>query len=67
MNKKDLKELNLKELKNQEAKLRSELFNLSFQKASGQLANPAQIRNVKKDIARVKTLIRLRELQGING
>lgn len=67
MNKKDFKELNIKELKVQQAKLRSELFNLSFQKASGQLSNPAQIKMVKKDIARVKTLIRQKELQSANG
>ncbi|MDD4350782.1 MAG: 50S ribosomal protein L29 [Clostridia bacterium] len=64
MNKKDYKELSVNELKAQEAKLRSELFNLTFQKYSNQLSNPVQIREIKKDIARVKTYLRLKELEG---
>ena len=60
MNKKDYKELSVNELKAQEAKLRSELFNLTFQKYSNQLSNPVQIREIKKDIARVKTYLRLK-------
>lgn len=64
MNKKDFKELSVSELKAQEAKLKSELFNLTFQKYSNQLSNPVQIREIKKDIARVKTYLRLKELEG---
>lgn len=64
MNKKDFRELSVDELKVQEAKLRSELFNLTFQKYSNQLSNPVQIREIKKDIARVKTYLRLKELEG---
>ena len=41
---------------------KSELFNLRFQLATGQLQNTATIRECKKDIARVKTIIRQREL-----
>ncbi len=41
---------------------KSELFNLRFQLATGQLDNTAAIREVKKDIARVKTIMRQREL-----
>ena len=41
---------------------KSELFNLRFQKATGQLENTAAIRECKKSIARVKTVIRQREL-----
>lgn len=41
---------------------KSELFNLRFQLATGQLENTATIRECKKDIARVKTIIRQREL-----
>ena len=44
----------------------SELFNLRFQKATGQLENTAAIRECKKSIARVKTVIRQRELAGKN-
>ena len=46
------------ELKNK----KSELFNLRFQLATGQLQNTAAIRECKKDIARVRTIIRQREL-----
>ena len=42
--------------------LKTELFNLRFQLATGQLENTAQIKEVKKDIARMKTIIRQREL-----
>ncbi|KJR96705.1 MAG: 50S ribosomal protein L29 [Peptococcaceae bacterium BRH_c4a] len=41
---------------------KDELFRLKFQLATGQLDNPMRIREVKKDIARVKTVIRQREL-----
>ena len=43
---------------------KSELFNLRFQLATGQLQNTAAIRECKKDIARVKTIMRQRELAG---
>ena len=43
---------------------KSELFNLRFQLATGQLQNTAAIRDCKKSIARVKTVIRQRELAG---
>lgn len=45
--------------------LKSELFNLRFQLATGQLDNPMRIREVKKDIARVKTILRGRELKAL--
>ncbi len=41
-----------------------ELFNLRFQRASGKLTNPARLNLVRKDIARVKTILRERELAG---
>jgi len=43
--------------------LKNELFNLRFQLATGQLDNPGKIKFVKRDIARVRTVIRQRELQ----
>ena len=43
--------------------LKSELFNLRFRHASGQLENPMTIASCKKDIARVNTVIRERELK----
>ncbi len=44
------------------AELKQELFNLRFNHATGQLANPMQLKRCKRDIARVKTVIREREL-----
>lgn len=43
-------------------KSKEELFNLRFQAATGQLENPGHIRSVKRDIARVYTVLREREL-----
>jgi len=51
------------ELNDREKELKTELFNLRFQMATGQLANSNRIKECKKDIARVKTLIRERELK----
>jgi large subunit ribosomal protein L29 len=42
--------------------LKDELFNLRFQLATGQLENPMRIRQVRKDIARAKTILKQREL-----
>ena len=61
---KDLRELTNEELNAKLVSLKQELFNLRFSHATGQLANPASINVCKKDIARVKTLLRERELNG---
>lgn len=50
------------ELQHRMDELKTELFNLRFQLATGQLDNPMQIKRVRKDIARVQTIIREREL-----
>lgn len=52
------------ELNEELASLKAELFNLRFQLAVNQLENPMRIRVVKKDIARIKTIMRERELSG---
>lgn len=51
-----------KELNEKLMDLKSELFNLRFQLATGQLDNPMRIKAVRKDIARIKTIMREREL-----
>ena len=51
----DLKTKSHDELKDELLSLRKEAFNLRFQQASGQLENTAQVRRVRRDIARVKT------------
>jgi len=58
----ELRNMATNELEQQVKKLKEELFNLRFQLATGQLDNPARLRQVKKDIARVKTVLREREL-----
>ncbi len=60
MNANKLRELTDKELASKLNDLKSELFNLRFQLATGQLENPMKIQGVKKDIARVKTVLRER-------
>ena len=61
MKAKTLHELNDVELTQKLEDLKVEFFNLRFQKATGQLANPKAITEIKKDIARVKTIICARE------
>lgn len=58
-----LKELSAQELSNKLVDLKQELFNLRFQHATGQLDNPMKLKHVKRDIARVNTVIRELELQ----
>lgn len=58
----ELKELSTQELLEKEAEFKEELFNLRFQLATGQLENTAQIKQVRKNIARVKTILRQAEL-----
>ena len=59
---KEIRQLSTEELTSKVAELKNELFNLRFQLATGQLDNSSSIRLVKKDIARVKTILREREL-----
>ena len=54
----DLRTKTVDELKDSLMDLRKERFNLRFQKASGQLENTARARQVRRDIARVKTILR---------
>ena len=59
---KKMREMTDVELNNELAKMKKELFNLRFQHVTGQLENPVKMRELKKDIARVKTVIREKEL-----
>jgi len=58
MNASKLRDMTNDELQLKVNDLKNELFNLRFQLATGQLDNPARIKEVKKDIARVKTILR---------
>ncbi|MGN1041520.1 MAG: 50S ribosomal protein L29 [Acutalibacteraceae bacterium] len=62
----EIRNLNVGDLNLKLKDLKAELFNLRFQLAINQLENPMRIRAVKKEIARVNTIIREREL-GVNG
>ena len=62
--KNNYKELTIAELNAEESKLRSELFNLTFQNKVGQLADTSRIRIVKKNIARVKTALTEKKMAG---
>ena len=59
---KKMRELTEVELNTELGKMKKELFNLRFQHVTGQLENPVQMRELKRDIARVKTIIRKKEL-----
>ena len=54
----DLKAMSTDQLQDELLKLKKEQFNLRFQKATGQLENTARVTEVRKDIARIKTLQR---------
>ena len=60
----EIREMNHEELTAKLKDLKAELFNLRFQLAINQLDNPMRINAVKKDIARVKTIIREQQLAG---
>ena len=59
----EIRDMSETELDTKLAGLKDELFNLRFQMATGQCENPMKIRDVKKSIARIKTIQRERELK----
>ena len=59
---KKMRELTEVELNTELDKMKKELFNLRFQHVTGQLENPVKMRELKRDIARVITIIREKEL-----
>lgn len=62
MKARELKEMSEAELRQKEKEITEELFNLKFQHATGQLENTARLPQVRKDLARVKTLLREKEI-----
>lgn len=62
MKAKKIRELTDEELTKKVIDYKEELFNLRFQMATGQLDNPMRIRDVRKNIARCKTILRQREI-----
>lgn len=59
----ELRELSTAELVAKEKEFKEELFNLRFQLATGQLENTARLKEVRKSIARIKTVVRQQELK----
>ncbi len=59
----EVREMSESELNEKLVDLKTELFNLRFQLAVNQLENPMRVKAVKKDIARIKTIIREREIK----
>lgn len=60
---KELRELSNKELEGKIRKDKKELFNLRMKQATGTLENPSKIRELRKDVARMKTIMREREIK----
>ena len=60
----EMRNLTLDQLDDELVKLKKEQFNLRFQQASGQLENVARVRQVRRDIARIKTVARQKSLGG---
>ena len=63
MKAKELRDLTYEELVKKENDLQEELFNLRFRFATGQLDNPMALKMLKRDMARVKTIIRQKETE----
>ena len=63
---KDIKSMTDEELNAKLVSIKAELFNLRFAHATGSLKNPMQLNTVKKDIAKIKTILRERELANKN-
>lgn len=64
MKAKDIRLLSPDEMKQKADAISEELFNLRFQKASGQQQDTARLKNLKRDRARIKTILREQEMQG---
>jgi len=61
MKAKDFKELTKEELMKKRKDLKEELFNLRFQHSTGQLENKARMNTIKKDVARIETVLSAKE------
>lgn len=63
----EINDLPVDELTQRLADTKEELFNLRFQNATGQLDNYSRLGELKRDVARIKTILRRRELEGADG
>ena len=60
----DIRKLSTEEINKKIAESKEELFNLRMKQATGNLENPARIRDLRKTVARLKTILREREIEG---
>jgi large subunit ribosomal protein L29 len=63
----ELRDLSVEEIENRLSETREELFNLRFQNATGQLDNYKRLGELRKEVARIKTVLRERELSESEG
>ena len=63
---KEIRELSTKEIQEKIVGAKEELFNLRFQQATGALEKPSRIKDLRHEVARMKTVLRERELKGEN-
>ncbi len=61
---KDLRNLTTEEINNKIKTNKEELFNLRFKQATGNLENSARIKTLRKEVARLKTILKEREIEG---
>ena len=61
----ELRKLSTEELNNKIKESKEELFNLRFQQATGNLEKPVRLRELRKQVAKMKTIIRERELEKV--
>ena len=62
----EFRKLSTEELNKKIKDNKEELFNLRFQQATGNLEKPVRLRELRKEVAKMKTIIRERELEGVN-
>jgi large subunit ribosomal protein L29 len=67
MKARDLHDMTVDQLEDELARLKREQFNLRFQTATGQLENTAQVRHVRRDIARIKTIEKMKRQEAAKG
>ena len=60
----EIRKLSTEEINKKIAESKEELFNLRMKQATGTLENPARIRDLRKTVARLKTILREREIEG---
>jgi len=60
----EMRKLSTEEINKKIAEIKEELFNLRMKQATGSLENPSRIRELRKTVARLKTILRERELEG---